>query len=250
MTWPYPRMLAHRGAGLLAPENTLLAIDAGWRHGYRAAEVDAALTADAVPVLLHDATLDRTTNGRGSLAATPLAALARLDAGSWLDARFSAARVPTLEDALALCRERGIWLNVEIKPVPGFEERTGSVVASTVAAFWSGAGDAAASAGRLPVLSSFSRVALEAARAAAPGLRRGMLYTRVPPDWADELAALGAFSLHCDHRHLDASLARAVTDAGYGLLCYTVNSPERARTLRDWGVDAICTDRIDLLAPD
>jgi glycerophosphoryl diester phosphodiesterase len=214
MSWPYPRHLAHRGAGTLAPENTLLALDTGWQYGYRAAEVDAALTADEVPVLLHDASLDRTTSGHGSLAQIRAGALAQLDAGSWLDPRFSDARVPTLHDALQRCRERGIWLNIEIKPVPGFEERTGTVVAQTVARFW-GLAQRAAPDGppdpQWPVLSSFSRRALEAARAAAPGLRRGMLTARVPRDWPRVLEELAAFSLHCDHRHVDAGLAGGAT---------------------------------------
>jgi len=205
-----------------------------------------------VPVLMHDATLERTTNGRGSLDRTTAAALAALDAGSWLDPQFCDARVPTLEEALQRCRERGLWLNVEIKPVPGHEERTGELVARAIAEFWARTPRPTltnALATPLPVLSSFSREALAAARRAAPGLRRGVLFTRVPRDWPDVLQALGAFSLHCDHRHLDAGLARAIGDAGFGLLCYTVNDSARARQLLDWGVDAICTDRIDLLAP-
>jgi glycerophosphoryl diester phosphodiesterase len=252
MNWPYPRYLAHRGGGVLAPENTLVALDTGWQYGYRAAEVDAALTEDEIPVLLHDATLERTTNGSGSLDRATAAALASLDAGSWLDTRFSDARVPTLAEALQRCQERGVWLNIEIKPVPGHEERTGAVVARTVANFW--ARTPRPSLGGppetpLPLLSSFSRVALAAARLAAPGLRQGVLFGRVPPDWRDVLRAAGAFSLHCDHRRLDARLARAVTEAGYGLLCYTVNDVRRAQELLDWGVDAICTDRIDRIAP-
>jgi glycerophosphoryl diester phosphodiesterase len=252
MNWPYPRYLAHRGGGTLAPENTLLALDTGRQHGYRAAEVDAALTQDGVAVLLHDATLDRTTSGRGPLDQASAAQVTALDAGSWLDARFGAARVPTLAAALQRCREQGLWLNVEIKPVPGHEERTGTVVARTIADFWGQGQQPArhgAQATALPVLSSFSGTALAAARRAAPGLRRGALFQRIPSDWPEVLHGLGAFSLHCDHRHLDARLARAVTDAGYGLLCYTVNDAGRAAELFDWGVDAICTDRIDLIAP-
>ncbi len=130
--------------------------------------------------------------------------------GSWLDARFAAARVPTLVAALDFCRTRGIWLNVEIKPVPGFERATGTVVARTVAAFQGGA---AASPAQV-LLSSFSRVALEAARAEAPGLPRGLLCTRVAPAWADMLAALDAVSLHCDHRPLSARTAAAVEGRG------------------------------------
>ncbi len=252
MNWPYPRCLAHRGGGILAPENTLLALETGWRHGYRAAEVDAALTGDEVAVLLHDATLERTTSGRGRLDRVSAAALADLDAGSWLDSRFAAARVPTLDAALERCRALGIWLNVEIKPVPGHETRTGELVARAVARFHAQrhapAGEAVQVAA-LPVLSSFSLASLAAARAAAPDLRRGVLFTRVPADWPDVLHRLGAISLHCDHRHLDARMARAIGDAGYGLLCYTVDDPERVRELFDWGVDAICTDRIDQIAP-
>jgi len=252
MNWPYPRYVAHRGGGSLAPENTLMAIDTGWQHGYRAAEVDAALTRDEVPVLLHDATLDRTTNGSGRLDQAGASYVAGLDAGSWLDPGFAAARVPTLADALQHCSRQGIWLNVEIKPVPGHEERTGELVARAVAQFWPPAPKPArhgVQSTPLPVLSSFSTAALAAARRAAPGLRQGVLFTRVPANWQEILHRMGAFSLHCDHRRLDASLARAIGDAGFGLLCYTVNDAARAQQLLDWGVDAICTDRIDLIAP-
>jgi glycerophosphoryl diester phosphodiesterase len=253
MNWPYPRYVAHRGGGVLAPENTLVALDTGRQHGYQAAEIDAALTGDEVPVLLHDATLDRTTNGRGRLDEVSADQLAGLDAGSWLDARFAQARIPTLIAALQRCSEQGIWLNVEIKPVPGHEVRTGELVARTVAQFWTQArqpGRHGAQVMPLPVLSSFSLEALTAARLAAPGLRQGVLFTRVPSDWRQILQRLDAFSLHCDHRHLDAALTRSIGDAGYGLLCYTVNEPARARELFDWGVDAVCTDRIDRIVPD
>ena len=81
--WPYPRWIAHRGAGKLAPENTLAAFRLGAQHGYRMFECDAKLSADGVPFLLHDATLERTTNGRGTGGELPWSALAQLDAGSW-----------------------------------------------------------------------------------------------------------------------------------------------------------------------
>jgi glycerophosphoryl diester phosphodiesterase len=161
-------MLAHRGGGTLAPENTLVALDVGFAHGYRAAEFDAVLSADEVPVLLHDASLERTTDGAGSVASKTAAELARLDAGSWFDARFADARLPTLLQALQHCWALGIWLNVEIKPVPGREERTGTVVAQTVAAFCAEKrkSDPAPSKWFSPLLSSFAPEALEAARRA------------------------------------------------------------------------------------
>ena len=211
------------------------------------------LAADRVAVLIHDPTLERTTSGHGAVAATTSTALGRLDAGSWHSARFAGEPVPTLERVLEFCRASGVWINVEIKPAPGHEPETGTVVAQTVARHYpGGAGRDAerAAAGEVPapLLSSFSVAALAAARAAEPELRRGLLCDRPAPDWHAQLAALQCVALHCNHRALDAPFAAQVKAAGYGLLCYTVNSPRRAAQLRAWGVDAICTDRIDLFA--
>lgn len=240
--WPYPRAIAHRGGGSLAPENTLEALEVGWQHGFRGAELDAVLSADGVPVLLHDATLERTTDGRGPVELRTAAELALLDAGSWFGAAFAGARVPTLERTLAHCAARGIWLNVEVKPAAGFEAATGRAVARMVAGC---AAQFRAAGLRMPLLSSFSRAALEAAADEAPGLARGMLYTAIPPDWRETLRALECVSLHCDHRRLTAARARRVREQGFGLLCYTVNDLRRAATLWSWGVDCVCTDRID-----
>lgn len=244
--WPYPRLLAHRGGGALAPENTLIAFDVGLRHGYRAVEVDAVLSADGVAVLLHDASLERTTNGRGCVDSKTAAELAALDAGSWFHPDFARTRIPTLEQALHYCLERGVWLNVEIKPVPGHEAATGRIVAQTIACCWAGGG---AQGLATPLLSSFSPVALDAAREAAPQLARGLLYSKIAPDWRRALQDLACVSLHCDHRRLTPGLAQEIAAQGYGLLCYTVNDAQRARTIWSWGVDAICTDRIDRIGP-
>jgi len=103
---------------------------------------------------------------------------------------------------------------------------------------------------RLPLFSSFAMEALVAARAAAPGIARGWLIDKVPPDWAQTMQRLGCVSLHTNHKHLDAALAQAIKSAGYWLFCYTVNTPQRAREILSWGVDAFCTDRLDLIGPD
>ena len=87
--WPYPRWVAHRGAGKQAPENTLAAFRLGAALGYRAFECDVKLSADGVPFLLHDATLERTTSGRGTAGDLPWAALSQLDAGSWHSRAFA-----------------------------------------------------------------------------------------------------------------------------------------------------------------
>ncbi|AYY60682.1 glycerophosphodiester phosphodiesterase [Burkholderia multivorans] len=241
--WPYPRVVAHRGGGTLAPENTLAALDEGARRGHRMVEFDAKLSADDVTFLLHDDTVERTSNGRGAAAGMRYAALAALDAGAWRDARFAGERMPTLEAAAARCIALGLAANVEIKPCPGRERDTGRRVAADAAAYWRGAAVP-------PLLSSFSFEALREARETAPELPRGMLYETVPPDWhAQVVDALGCVSLHADHTRLDETQVRAIKAAGLRILVYTVNDLARARELVRWGVDAVCTDRIDLIGP-
>jgi Glycerophosphoryl diester phosphodiesterase len=245
--WPYPNRIAHRGGGVLAPENTIAALNAALGYGYHAAEVDAALSRDEVPVLLHDASLERTTDGNGCVCDYSVDELTWFDAGERFAPEFLGEPIPTLEQALRACAHWGIWLNVEIKPVPGFEKQTGTAVARTVARFCAKnaiAGD------RVPLLSSFSVVALEAARRAAPHLPRGYLVSRIGPKWRRTLEHCGCASLHCEYHALDEATAHAVKDAGFGLLCYTVDDPARVRTLESWGVDAVVVDRIDLIPPD
>lgn len=250
-SWPWPRVLAHRGGGTLAPENTLAAIRFGHARGFRAVEFDAMLPADEVPVLMHDATLERTTGMRGAVAARTAHELGTLDAGRWHSESFVGEPIPTLAAALDLCRAQSIWPNVEIKPVPGDEERTGRAVAHQVARSYedllqaNGEIDA-----RVPLLSSFAPPALVAARAAQPRLPRALLVDRAPVDWLAALRRLDCVGLHLNHRKLDETLAREVKRAGYWLFCYTVNEPVRAREILAWGVDAFCTDRIDLIGAD
>jgi glycerophosphoryl diester phosphodiesterase len=247
--WPWPRLLAHRGGGVLAPENTLEAIDIGFARGFRAAEIDAALTADDVPVLLHDDTLERTSNGHGALAALRLADLAGLDFGAWHSPAFAGARIPTLAATLEHCAARGVWLNVEIKPTPGREAQTGTRVAQVVGARYPRGADGAPSDPATPLLSSFSVDSLRSARAAAPWLPRALLVEKFPAGWQALARELGCVAVHCDHHHLTPELARAVHDEGRALFCYTVNDAARLALLRSWGMDAACTDRIDVLSP-
>src|SRR5438105_14329040 len=101
--WPYPRWIAHRGAGKLAPENTLAAFRLGASYGYRMFECDAKLSADGVVFLMHDAELDRTTNGRGIAGGKPWDELAQLDAGSWHSRAYAGEPLPTLENVPHFC---------------------------------------------------------------------------------------------------------------------------------------------------
>jgi glycerophosphoryl diester phosphodiesterase len=239
--WPYPRLIAHRGAGSLAPENTLAAIRTGHAHGFKAVEFDVALSADSVAVLMHDETVDRTTDGHGPLDHIDASALARLDAGSWHSAAFKGEPVPTFKAAAALCVEFGLWANVEIKPVPGHEADTGRIAALLSREVWRGAPLA-------PLLSSFQPQALSAARESVPELPRALLFDAVPPDWRAQLASLGCVALHCNGSTLQADTAAEIIATGYGLAVWTVNDLNEAARLFALGVDAIFTDRLDLFA--
>ncbi|UIN20395.1 glycerophosphodiester phosphodiesterase [Herbaspirillum frisingense] len=244
--WPYPRILAHRGGGTLAPENTLAGFRAGLQHGYRAVEFDVMLTRDEVPILMHDPQRGRTLPGSGRIAETDWAELRELEAGAWRDPAFAGERICTLEQCLDFCLQQGIWMNVEIKPAaPEHARRTAELTAQAVARRFAGVTGAA-----LPVLSSFSFEALLAAQETAPQLPRGFLVDVIPQDWQQCLAQLQAVALHTNHKHLTPALAASVKDAGVGLFCYTVNDTARAAEIRAWGVDAFCTDRIDLIAAD
>jgi len=255
MPWPYARVLAHRGGGTLAPENTLGAIRVGLQYGFHAIEFDAMLPRDDTPILMHDPTLRRTAGRAGAIIDFTAAELTQLDAGRWHSARFIGERVPTLDETLAFCRREGVWCNVEIKPAPGREEATGRVVAEVIAGAYGdlvrpGGATQAGVVPSVPLLSSFSTVALQAARTAVADVPRGWLIDRVPAGWRAPFEELGCVALHTNHRFLTAARTADIKAAGAWLFCYTVNQPERARQIFGWGVDAICTDRIDLIAPD
>ena len=246
--WPYPKIVAHRGGGALAPENTFAALRCGLAHGYRAVEFDVMLSRDGVGVVLHDPDLGRTVSGAGSVAHYTAGALAQMDAGSWFGVEFAHEKVPLFTPFMDYCKAQQIWMNIEIKPVPGFEAATGRVVAAAVQTHFA-AELAAGARARMPLLSSFCAIALAAARQAAPGLPRALLVERIPADWQARLRALDACALHASHQHVTPALAQAVRQAGFGLFCYTVNEPRRAREILAWGVDGLCTDRIDLIGP-
>jgi glycerophosphoryl diester phosphodiesterase len=250
--WAYPKIIAHRGGGILAPENTLAAFRCGVSHGFRAVEFDVMLAKDGVPVVMHDPKLGRTVSGAGSVADYTSHALTQMDAGAWFDQAFAGERVPTYEQVATFCRDNEIWMNVEIKPVPGFEEATGRVVAQYTKRLFADllALDADdPSRAMLPLFSSFSFKAIRAAQRAAPGIPRALLLDGVPDDWRERVDTLGAVAIDTNYRKLTEVQARTIRDAGIGLFCYTVNEPERARELFAWGVNAICTDRIDLIGP-
>jgi glycerophosphoryl diester phosphodiesterase len=260
--WPYPRWVAHRGAGKLAPENTLAAFRLGASHGYRMFECDVKLSADGVPFLLHDASLTRTTNASHQALApldpaqviikdvTPEAiagnhdwnTLSHLDAGSWHSRMYAGETIPTLDAIARYCIRNGYFLNIEIKPTPGTERHTGEVVAQHAARLW-------ANQAVPPLLTSFDTEALEGALASEPDLPRGLLLDELWSGWLETALRLGCQAIVCNHMLWDASTVTQAKAAGMRTLSYTVNDEPSAQRLIDLHTDGIITDRVDLFSP-
>jgi glycerophosphoryl diester phosphodiesterase len=240
--WPWPRWIAHRGAGKLAPENTLAAFREGARHAYRAFECDVKLSADDVPFLLHDTTLDRTTSGRGVAGLCPWAELSRMDAGSWHSRAFAGEPIPSLEAVARYVRRNGFVLDLEIKPTPDHEAHTGRLVAQDVARLW--AGDAAP-----PLLSSFWPQALAGAREGAAKLPRALLLDRFWDGWFEMAQRLQCVGVITSFEMMDEAVVRRLREAGLRTGVYTVNDADDAARMVALGVDSIVTDAVDLFSP-
>lgn len=241
--WPYPRWIAHRGAGLLAPENTLAAFRLGAAYGYRMFECDARLSADGKVFLLHDDTLARTTSGHGIAGDLTWTDLAALDAGGWHSPAYSGEPLPALADLARWCLAAGHSLNIEIKPGPGMQAQTGEAVAREAARLWAGQPVA-------PLLSSFSAEALASARQTAAQLPRALLLDALAQDWLAMAKALECVAVVFHWPLCNAKVVRQVKDAGMRCLGYTVNETGPAQGLIALGIDGLITDRVDLFSPD
>jgi glycerophosphoryl diester phosphodiesterase len=240
--WPYPRWIAHRGAGKLAPENTLAAFRLGASHGFRMFECDVKLSQDGVLFLLHDTELERTTSGHGVAGACSWQALAGLDAGGWHSEAYRGEPLLTLEALAQWLRAQGALVNLEIKPTPGEDARTGAAVAEAVTRLWEGAEV-------WPLLSSFKVEALAAAQAQAPQVPRALLLDAWRDTWLGEAAALGCVAVVPRHTLLDAQCIAQAHRAGLKVLTYTVNEADRAEALWRAGLDGLITDVVDQFEP-
>jgi glycerophosphoryl diester phosphodiesterase len=225
----------------LAPENTLAAFRLGAQHGYRMFECDAKLSADGVVFLMHDATLERTTSGHGIGGDLPWSELSRLDAGGWHSRAYAGEPLATLENLARFCRHNGYFLNIEIKPTPGVEQRTGEVVAAEAARLWA---DAAVP----PLLTSFRPEALAGARSTARHLPRGLLLDTLWDGWLDVARQLDCVAIVCNYALWNADTVAQVHGAGMRCLSYTVNDESVAQHLLRLGTDGIITDRVDLFS--
>lgn len=230
-----PKIIGHRGAKGSAPENTLISFQKAKELGANWVEFDVKETEDGILIVMHDETLERTTNLHGEVMQTPWKKLKEADAGAWFHSHFRGERVPTLEQTFCLLKDLNMGANIEIKPCPGREERTAIAIAKFVTEKWPA---------QLPppLLSSFSFDSLKAARKVSQNLILGTLFETLPPNWHDLALEIDAKTIHIDHEVLNEHVVHEIRKKNYPILAYTVNDKQRAQTLFEWGVHAVFTD--------
>ncbi|GAB4469656.1 MAG: glycerophosphodiester phosphodiesterase [Anaerolineae bacterium] len=229
-------VFAHRGARQQAPENTLSAFLRAAELGADGVELDVQLTADAVPVVIHDGTLSRTTDGSGRVAELPWAALRELDAGAWFRPEFAGTRIPTLTEVFETLGGR-LLINIELKDF-SLSARLASVVIETVHRH--------NMAGQV-LFSSFNPLMLRHARRLAPEIPVGYLYAPdLPLPLAKGWLARPVIGRHeARHPHfsmVDQAYMAWARRSGYRVNVWTVNGAEDIRRMRDLGVDMIISD--------
>lgn len=240
--WPYPKRCAHRGAGKLAPENTLAAFRHGAGFGYKMFEFDAKLSGDGVALLMHDATLERTSNGQGRVAGKSFGELSQLDAGSWHSSAFAGESIPSLERIARWLNANHSLANIEIKPCPGREAETGAAIALEAKRLFAGQEIP-------PLLTSFSETALESARDAVPELPRGLLVNQLPGDWVARCKRLDCVAIDPHFSQLSRELIALAHAEGLRVATYTVNDVQLSERFTGWGLDLLITDIIDHIKP-
>jgi glycerophosphoryl diester phosphodiesterase len=232
-------VIAHRGFSGNAPENTLAAVRAAIEIGADMVEIDVTLSSDAHVVVIHDETLDRTTDGSGDISRYSLAELKQLDAGSWFDSKYAGERIPTLDEVLAEVEDR-VLLNVEIKSEAVVRGVAGKV-ASAIRDF---------EMIDQVVVSSFSPAALEQMHELAPEIRTAVLYNaelHQGRDAVEIVEELGASVFNIKRQRLTKKTRRRCREHAIPVGVYTVNEARRMRRLVNKGTNAIFTDHPDLL---
>jgi glycerophosphoryl diester phosphodiesterase len=232
--FPTPIIFAHRGASAQAPENTLAAFELAVKLGAPAIEFDVKLSSDRQVIIIHDQTLERTTNGSGAVTKQPLAALRELDAGSWKSAEFRGEKIPLLNDVLEAVGKK-LLINIELTnyatPFDGLVREVAALVTKH------------ALQERI-IFSSFNFTNLLAARRLLPNVPCGQLILEGRDGWLQRTTAR-FMQLEAEHPYtddVDAELVSRVHRLGRRVHVWTVNDPADMRRLRACGVDGIFSD--------
>jgi glycerophosphoryl diester phosphodiesterase len=235
-----PRVIGHRGTPKRAPENTVAGFTLASEAGVTWVELDVQLSADLVPFVFHDHRLERASTGTGLTIERDWAYLRDLDVGAWFSPAFAGEKMPHWDTVLDLLIERRLGVNIEIKADDPRGAITSEIGLQHALAKWPGTLAP-------PLVTSFSRIAVETAQRIAPDWPRGLVSHPWPEDWREVCERYGCTTLHIAHDNLTEERVHAAKEAGLFVLSYTVNEPEIARRLWEWGVDSVFSDRPELL---
>ena len=232
------QVIAHRGAAAVRPENTMIAFKKAMELGADAIETDVQLTKDGHLVLIHDESLDRTTNGKGWVKEYTLQELKKLDAGSWFSSRYSTEKIPTVDELFTLIHSSPMWVNIEIKDgfflYPGIEERLIQKIKEYQMM-------------TRVIVSSFNHFSLMKFHTLAPEIKTAILYMggiKEPWNYAKKIGAKG---LHPYYPILNKEAIRHAHQEGFTVYPFTVDRLEEMERLIELGVDGMITNVPDQL---
>ncbi|MEE8351751.1 MAG: glycerophosphodiester phosphodiesterase family protein [Rhodospirillales bacterium] len=235
-----PKVIGHRGAAGYAPENTLASLEKAAALGVLWIEFDVQLSAEGVPVLFHDETLERTTDGKGAVADWSWGDLQGLDAGGWFGTGFAGEGVASLEQAVAALTRLGMGAVVEIKPGAGREAETADIIAGALKKTWPAALPP-------PLVSSFKEECLAVVRRIAPEYALALNVFNLPRGWKQKICDLGLAAIHCRENKLTPKQVGAIIAEGVTVRAFNVSDPARAEKLYGWGVEGVFSNFPDRL---
>lgn len=229
-----PLLIAHRGMSVLAPENTLEAFKLTKQYDAHWIEFDVQLSKDRQAVVMHDDTLNRTTNGSGLVCEKTYDELCKLNAGSWFSNKFSEAAIPSLDQVFALCDELGLSMNLELKPQSSDQELMANIVMEKLKHYFFQYDQY--------LISSFDWGILHQLRTIGFSGQLGLLMHEWSDNWLEQARQLNVFSVHVNHVLLTAERIAQIKQSDFQLFAYTVNDIERAAVLSEMGVDGFFSD--------
>lgn len=236
------QLIAHRGASFYAPENTLAAMRKAKQMGAEWVEIDVALSKDRELVIVHDDTVDRTTNGTGAVFELNLAELKALDAGSWFSPDYKGEKIPTLDELVELVLELDLNLQLELKPSLGNDKELAEIALERFEAIWP--------AKKLAniFITSFSQISLTLAATRLPHIPRAIAFMDIPENPHEELAKADAHIIHLLDQDYSLKDFEAFAQSGVEFAVAIVNDPVRGNELLKMGCQTLITDKPDLLS--
>ncbi|MGV8146219.1 MAG: glycerophosphodiester phosphodiesterase [Alkaliphilus sp.] len=226
-------ILAHRGASAYAPENTIIAFKEAIKMGADGFELDVHLSKDGYLIVIHDESVDRTTNGNGFIKDLTLDEIKRLDAGSWYDSKFYKEKVSTLDEVVHLVKDTPLLVNIEIKNGPFFYEGIEQKIVDCVVKY---------DMQDRVIISSFDHYSVVKIKEINPSIKTGALFvSRTIAPWK-YIKKIGADALHPHFISVTSEMVKNCHESNIEIHTYTVNEPEHINYLNKLGVDSIITN--------